>query len=89
MQESDAKGWIVNIMRMPAHDNLTWVLAIFWALWHAWRKLSYENTFYSLLSTHISVPSFISELQALRNVKVKKEDGTTTAPRWIPRHLTD
>jgi hypothetical protein len=88
VQKEDAKNWLLSMIDTLPHDQLIRMCVTLWAIWHARRKVIYEDTFQSPLSTHFFVQSFISHLEQVKlsSIFEKKimKPSTCDHPRWIP-----
>jgi hypothetical protein len=84
VQEQNAKAWLAAVTSSPPKDELTRTMVTLWAIWHAKRKVIYENLFQSPLSTHSFVERFMTDLEvSVSRPEVRKRADTTTL-RWIP-----
>jgi hypothetical protein len=81
---TDAKGWLMEVFSILPHDDLIQVVVTMWAIWYAIRKVMYENSFQSPLSTHHFVNRYIIDLEMVEPFKEKKELRKNYSPQWIP-----
>jgi hypothetical protein len=51
IQELDSRSWLSVLFSTLTQEELTWVVVTMWAIWYARRKVIFENSFQSPLST--------------------------------------
>jgi hypothetical protein len=83
IETSDARAWLVEVMKGLKHEELTRVVVRLWAIWYARRQALHENQFQSLFSTHSFVERFINELKSV-TLKNKEKPAVGSPPVcWI------
>lgn len=63
IQHNDAMGWLAVMLKTLKQDDLIRVLVTMWAIWHARRQATHENSFQNLFSTHCFVNHFVHDLE--------------------------
>jgi hypothetical protein len=85
IQETDARGWLAVTFVLVKHEELTKIVVTLWAIWYARRKAIHDSIFHSLLSTHLFVEKFISELEMVKGPTQQRPVGARTLTNlgWI------
>ncbi|TVU05957.1 hypothetical protein EJB05_49143, partial [Eragrostis curvula] len=84
ISEQNVRGWLSVVMKHLSHGDLTRVVVILWAIWHARRKAIHESNFQSPLSTHCFINRYVSELEMSLPPVKEKSKNQTVMPKWIP-----
>ena len=83
IQEHSAKAWLAAVISSLSMEESRRTMVTLWALWHAKRKVVYENIFQSPLSTHSFVERFIADLDLSVYRPEARPKMATSFPRWI------
>jgi hypothetical protein len=84
IEEQDAQGWLVVMMKSLRHEDLTRVAVTLWAIWYVRRKAVHENIYQSPLSTHQFVANFVASLQLVKPRGRVGHEAQRSLVRWIP-----
>ena len=74
IQLSNARDWLVEVMKDLPHDKFVRVTVVLWAIWHAMRKLIHEDMVQSPMAIHGFIDRFLSDLEQASPTTGKKED---------------
>ncbi|CAN6270926.1 unnamed protein product [Urochloa humidicola] len=84
IQHKDARGWLAEVLSTLPQEELIRVVVTLWAIWYARRKVVYENSFQSPLSTHSFIDRYVADLDMAVPQQEKKELRKSVSLRWIP-----
>jgi ribonuclease HI len=83
-EEPSAKQWIFLMMESLSKEDFARISVTLWAIWHARRKVIFDDEFQSPLSTFAFVESYLRDLSISGAVRTKEKGVPASHPKWIP-----